>query len=89
MNGMSRHAHFAKMASSFAAFNQYSIAMIKQGHRLIHYRYPNYTGFELYNLDEDPEEMNDLYPAGTSLGRQMEEELTQKIEEFNRPYQKP
>jgi arylsulfatase A-like enzyme len=78
----------AKLSSSFAAFKQFSIAMIKQKHRLIHYQYPNYSNFELYNLEDDPEEMNNLFPSGTSLGNQMKEELLQKVDEFNHPYEK-
>jgi arylsulfatase A-like enzyme len=78
----------AKMASSFSVFNQFSISLIKQRHRLIQYQYPHYSGFEFYNLDEDPEEVNDLYPSEPALAKQMKDEVLQKVEEFNRPYQK-
>ena len=39
-------------------------------------------------MDDDPEEMTDLYPSEPALAKQMKDELLQKIEEFNRPYQK-
>lgn len=78
----------AKSASSFAAIHQLSISMIKQRHRLVHYQYPNYSGFEFYDMDNDPEELNDLYPSAPKLAMQMKDELLQKIDEFNRPYQK-
>ena len=39
-------------------------------------------------MEDDAEEMNDLYPSEPALAKQMKEELLQKIEEFNRPYQK-
>jgi arylsulfatase A-like enzyme len=78
----------AKMASSFSAFNQFSISLTKQRHRLIQYQYPHYSGFEFYNMDDDPEEMNDLYPSQPALAKQMKDEVLQKVEEFNRPYQK-
>jgi len=76
------------MSSSFAAFKQYSLSLIRQRHHLIHYQYPNYSNFELYNLDEDPEELTDLSSSETSLANQMKDELLQKVSEFNRPYQK-
>ncbi len=77
----------AKTASSFSSFKQYSISLIKQGHRLIHYQYSDYSGFEFHNLEEDREEMNDLFPSKPALALQMKDELLQTIEEFNRPYQ--
>lgn len=78
----------AKSASSFAAIHQFSISITKQRHRLVHYQYPNYSGFEFYDMDDDPEELTDLFPSAPSLAKQMREELLQKIDEFNRPYQK-
>jgi len=78
----------AKMASSFSTFNQYSIALMRQGHRLIHYQYPEYSGFEFYDMENDPEEMNDLSPSTPALMQDMKKELLQKVEDFNRPYRK-
>lgn len=78
----------AKTASSFSSFEKFSISMIKQRHRLIYYNYTDYSGFEFYNMDEDPEEMRDLYPSAPSLARQMEQEMLEKVEEFNAPYKR-
>jgi hypothetical protein len=78
----------AKTASSFSTFKQFSISLMKQGHRLIYYKYSDYSGFEFYNLDEDREELRDLFPSKPALALQMKDELLQTIEEFNRPYQK-
>jgi len=64
------------------------ISLVKQGHRLVYYKHTNFTGFEFYNLDEDSEELNDLFPSKPALAIQMKAELLQKIEEFNRPYRK-
>ena len=77
-----------KSASSFAPIRPISISMIRQRHRLIYYAYPEYTAFEFYDLDADPEEMTDLFPSAPSLAMQMKEELLQKMDDFNRPYQK-
>jgi choline-sulfatase len=78
----------AKMASSFLAFKQYSISLTRQGYRLIRYQYPRHSGYEFYNLKEDPEEMTDLSLSNPALMLDMKDELLQKIEDFNHPYQK-
>jgi len=39
-------------------------------------------------MDDDPEELRDLFPSAPSLAKQMKQELLQKIEEFNTPYKK-
>jgi arylsulfatase A-like enzyme len=78
----------AKTASSFSSFEQYSVSIMKQGHRLIYYKYSYYTGFEFYNLAEDREELKDLYPSKPALATQMQDELLQTIAEFNHPYEK-
>lgn len=78
----------AKSASSFAAIHQLSISITKQHHRLIYYQYPNYSNFEFYDMDNDPEELTDLFPSAPSLAKQMKDELLQKIDEFNGPYKK-
>ena len=78
----------AKSASSFAAIRQLSISITKQRHRLVHYQYPNYSGFEFYDMDNDADELTNLFPSAPSLAKQMKDELLQKMDEFNRPYQK-
>ena len=77
-----------KSASSFAAIRPISISMIRERHRMIYYQYPEYTAFEFYDLDADPEEMTDLFPSAPSLAKQMKDELLTTMDEFNRPYQK-
>ena len=42
---------------------------------------------ELYDLEQDPEEMNNLYSRQSSLARELREELTEKIREADKPYQ--
>lgn len=78
----------AKLSSSFSAFKQYSLSMIKQGHRLIHYKYSNYSGFELYDLTADPEETENFYSPDHSLSKLMKDELLQTLDQYNRRYQK-
>lgn len=78
----------AKTASSFSPFNQFSIALMKQRHRLLYYQYANYSGLEFYNTEEDPGELHDLAPSEPALMKEMKDEILQKVDEFNRPYLK-
>ena len=65
-----------------------SVAMIKGRHKLVHYL--GYFGYEdeyeLYDLVNDTEETEDLYPSGGALVRELRDELQAKIQEINQPY---
>lgn len=80
----------AKTNSSFAPLVNFSISITRNHHRLIYYCYPNrnYKKFEFYDLNADPEELNDLYPSNPALSMEMKDELSQKIDEVNRPYRR-
>jgi hypothetical protein len=80
----------AKYNSSFTPLRNYSISITRDHHRFIHYSFPkdDYEKFEFYDLDTDPNELKDLYPAKPSLALEMKDELLQKIEEVNKPYRK-
>ena len=78
----------AKYNSSFTPLRNYSISITRDDHRFIHYSFPkdSYEKSEFYDLGNDPNELNDLYPAKPTLVLEMQDELMQKIEEVNRPY---
>jgi arylsulfatase A-like enzyme len=78
----------ARINSSFAPLQHFSISITRDGHRLVCYQYPTleYQDFEFYDLQTDPQELKNLYPAHPSLAFDMQEELLQKIEEVNAPY---
>jgi arylsulfatase A-like enzyme len=80
----------AKMNSSFTPLHNYSMAMTRDHHRLVYYCYPkdHYQKYEFYDLDADPEELKDLYPSSPSLAQEMQDELLQKVEEVNKPFQR-
>jgi arylsulfatase A-like enzyme len=78
----------AKKNAAFAPLREFSVAMTKSRHRLTYYKYADYEQFEFYNLDDDPEEMNDLYSSSPVLALQMKDEMLQKLSEVNQPYQK-
>ncbi len=67
---------------------QATVAMITGTHKLIHYfGYPGYENeYELYNLENDPEELENLYPSAGPIATDMQSQLRQKLQEVNRPY---
>ena len=65
---------------------RHSIAMRKGAYKLIHYlgyggKYGN--AYELYNLDNDIEEMNDLSTNETVIASQMKAELLEALNASN------
>ncbi len=78
----------AKENSSFAPLTEFSVSLTKNGYRLTYYKYTRYSGFELYNLLEDPEELRNLYSAQPSEASALYNELMQKLADVNRPYLK-
>jgi arylsulfatase A-like enzyme len=77
----------AKTNASFAPLTKTSLSLMKSGHRLTYYGYPDDGQFEFYNLEEDREELVDLYPSRPSLARRMKEELFQKLNEVNEAFE--
>ena len=68
----------AKENNKFGPLTIATISMIKWPYKLIHYfgyeELPYH--FELYNLEADPEELDDFYPAASSIGEQLEKRTT-------------
>jgi len=81
----------AKKNPAFAPLSTGSYVVRKGRYKLIYYKgYPQYKGkghFELYDLDNDPEELNDLYLKNPDLGRPLQDELLGKIEAVNSKYE--
>jgi arylsulfatase A-like enzyme len=80
----------AKHNRKFGPIQLASISMTKGDHRLSAYMgYPELEGekrYELYNLAEDPHELQDLYTPGSPVASQMIEELYQKLNEVDKPF---
>jgi arylsulfatase A-like enzyme len=72
--------------SSFKPLTRTSISMIKEHYRLTYYDYPDGQQFELYDLEADPEELNDLYPSHTVQVMQMQDEMLQRMAEADQPF---
>lgn len=66
-----------------------TLAMIKWPYKLIYYfGYEELAeGYELYNLEEDPEEITDLFTRLPKIALPMKDELLTKLEEVNKTYQ--
>jgi arylsulfatase A-like enzyme len=67
-----------------------TIALIRGQYKLIHYfGHDGYENeYELYDLTNDPEEMENLYPIWKSIAADLRHELQMKLREVNEPYTK-
>jgi arylsulfatase A-like enzyme len=66
----------AKLCSSFGKLSIASMAMRKNGYKLSYYMgYGKTNWFELYNLQNDPEELTDLFNKDVSTSDIMKDEL--------------
>jgi arylsulfatase A-like enzyme len=87
-----QRSHFtveAKDSPAFQPFKKATIAMQKGNYKLIYYTgYEPEDTFELYDLNADIEELNDLYPAQPTIARQMKEEFLDSLLDANKPYMK-
>lgn len=67
-----------------------TLAIVKDRHKLIHYR--GYEGmedrYEFYDLHDDPEELVDLYPGLPRAALEMKEELLETLAKADEPYQR-
>lgn len=80
---------YAAQNSVFLPLQKAAIAMRKGAYKLIAYfGYPDYDSvYELYHLEEDPEELRELSKDDPSVFAAMKEELLDALAQANRPYQ--
>lgn len=80
----------AKESSSFQPLREATIALNKKNYKLIYYfgneKYDQQ--FELFNLEDDPDELSNIVDTDTITASHMKEELLTALSEANRPYQK-
>jgi arylsulfatase A-like enzyme len=77
----------AKSSSSFGELSQATFSMRRGKYKVILYRgYKEYgkDAFELYDLENDPEEFNDLFDPQTTLSQEFSAELIKKFNEINK-----
>lgn len=76
----------AKVGSSFGRLSTASIAMRKNGYKLIYYKgYKEVDWFELYHLQEDPGELTDLFGKDISTSSAMKDELLTAFNQYSGP----
>jgi arylsulfatase A-like enzyme len=87
--GRSVYSVDAKKNPSHAPIQKGTIALLKDDYKLVRYLgYNDYTGYEFYDLKNDPEELEDIY-ASNPLARDLQAELDAKLEQVNLPYLPP
>lgn len=86
-SGRSVFSMYAMKNPAFQPLQKISLAMRKDEHKLIYYRnfndYNREDRFELYDLDDDPEELKDLYPDRPAITGSLRDELLGKLEDVN------
>ena len=76
----------AKKNPSLAPIQKGSFALLKGDYKLVRYLgYNDYSGYEFYDLKNDPEEREDLYTSHPAA-KDLQAELDQKLEQVNLPY---
>jgi arylsulfatase A-like enzyme len=86
--GRSIFAVDAKKSPKKGALNVASVALIRYPFKLIRiFGYPEYPReYELYDIENDPEELNDLYPQKHPIAEALKAELLAKLDQVNEPY---
>ncbi|MCB8940799.1 MAG: sulfatase-like hydrolase/transferase [Ardenticatenaceae bacterium] len=79
----------AKSNPKYAALTEATVAMYQDDLKLIRYfGYTDEDKLELYNLADDPEELNNLYESETGLASDLTTALKDKIYAENAPYRR-
>jgi arylsulfatase len=80
----------AKDNAVFRPIEHATFALVKGPYELFYFTgYQDHPdAFELYNLEEDPDELQDLFRKDITTASQMKEELLEAINTANRNYQK-
>ena len=80
----------AKKNDRYAPLTTATVAMIKGNYKLMNFfGYEELGGeerIELYDLENDPEELNNLYSVKRETGKELLVELEAKLAEVNEPY---
>ncbi len=79
----------AKTNPAYGPLERVTVSMRKGNHKLIYYKgYEADDSFELYDLDADIEELQDLYPSQPAVAKQLREELLDSLRNADKPYMK-
>ena len=83
----------AKQSKEGEVLSPVTTMLVKGKHKLMYFSGYEELGeagshLEQYDLEEDPEEMDNVYNPQSSLSQEFREELDEKIREADKPYQK-
>ena len=79
----------AKSNPAFSQFTRVSVMLRKGPYKMTYYKgYQAEDNFELYNIEDDREEIRNLYPSLKAVSDTMREELLSSLETANSRYQK-
>ncbi len=76
----------AKSNPAYEALRTVSIAMQQDRYKLTYYTAADYDFFELYDLENDPEELTNLLESRPDLAGRMQSELLANLNRINQPY---
>ena len=81
----------AERSEQFGPLNIATLVIRKGDYKLMYffgYEELSPTGerIELYNIKDDPDELNNLYGVEKGIGQELLDELKAKLEEMNLPY---
>ena len=78
----------SKSNPAFSPLRKFTAAMIKGQYKIVRYMgYRNYKDeFELYDLENDPEEFENRYDPSHPIVKDLQHELEQKLQEADQPY---
>jgi arylsulfatase A-like enzyme len=77
----------AKSNPKFRPISKATLSVRRGQYKLVYYNYEDFEGVtELYDLENDPEEMNNLSTSRQSIAAELKGELLKKLAEVNQPY---
>ena len=81
----------AERSEQFGPLTTATLVIKKGDYKLIYYfgykeLGPGGEQIELYNVKDDPEELNDLYQQENGIGQELLNELKTRLKEVNAPY---
>jgi arylsulfatase A-like enzyme len=78
----------AKLNPAFSPLTVLTVAMRKDSHKLIYFKgYGLPDWFELYDQQNDPEELNDLFQSEKTLAAQLKDEILERLDEAGKQFQ--
>jgi arylsulfatase A-like enzyme len=75
-----------KSTPTWGSMDKASVAMRQNKYKLVYYKGHDYNFFELYDIDSDPEELENLYEKLPAVAKVMQEELLYRFNLANQPY---